>query len=101
MVPVRGVVLGFAATLYDTVPAPVPLAPPVTVIHDAWLAAVHGQPVAAVTAIVPAVAEALTDAPVGAIWLVQTAPACVTLKVCPPIVTVPVRLAVPAFAAML
>jgi hypothetical protein len=71
------------------------------VIHGAWLVAVHGQAAAAVTAIVPVVADAATDAAVGAIWFVQTMPAWLTVKVCPPIVTVPLRLAVPGFAATL
>jgi hypothetical protein len=30
----RGLVVPFAATLYDTVPLPLPLAPPVMVAHD-------------------------------------------------------------------
>ena len=44
-VPVRGVVTVLAATVRATVPLPLPLAPLVTVIHDAVLAAVHAQPV--------------------------------------------------------
>jgi hypothetical protein len=43
MVPVRTLVPGFAATLKITVPCPVPLAPPVTVIHASLLVAVHEQ----------------------------------------------------------
>jgi hypothetical protein len=42
-VPVRTPVPGFAATLKVTVARPVPLAPPVTVIHASLLVAVHEQ----------------------------------------------------------
>ena len=49
-VPVRGVVTVLAATARATVPLPLPLAPLVTVIHDAVLAAVQAQPVWLVTA---------------------------------------------------
>ena len=38
-----------AVTVYVTVPGPLPVAPPVTVIHPAELAAVHGQPAATAT----------------------------------------------------
>jgi hypothetical protein len=38
---------------------------------------------------------------VGVIAYVHAAPACVTVNVCPAIVSVPVRWAVPLFAAML
>ena len=49
-VPVRGVVAVLAATARATVPLPLPVAPPVTVIQDAVLAAVQPQPVGLVTA---------------------------------------------------
>jgi hypothetical protein len=49
-VPVREAVAGFAATLIATVPLPDPLAPLVTVSHEALLAAVQAQPAPAVTA---------------------------------------------------
>ena len=48
-VPVRAVVAVFAATDRATVPLPLPLAPLVTVSHDAVLAAVHAHPVGLVT----------------------------------------------------
>ena len=51
-VPVRGLVEVFAATVYATVPFPVPLPPLVTVIQDALLAPVHAQPLVAVTVVV-------------------------------------------------
>ena len=44
---------GLAATLNRTVPLPVPLAPDVTVIHAALLAAVQAQPVPVDTATLP------------------------------------------------
>ena len=62
-VPVRGVVMVLAATVRATVPLPLPLAPLVTVSHDAVLAAVHAQPVGLVTATLAAwpAATALVD----------------------------------------
>jgi hypothetical protein len=39
----------FAATVYPTLPLPVPAVPDVSVIHDALLDAVHAQPGAVVT----------------------------------------------------
>ena len=52
-VPERLVVAVLAATLKEVVPGPVPLAPPVTVIHAALLAAVHAHPAPAVTVLLP------------------------------------------------
>jgi hypothetical protein len=50
-VPVRGTVVVLAVTLYETVPLPVPLLPPVTVIHDVLLLTpVHPHPLVVVTA---------------------------------------------------
>jgi hypothetical protein len=43
-----------AATVYPTVPLPLPEAPEAIVIHAALLTAVHPQPAAAVTGTVPA-----------------------------------------------
>lgn len=48
IVPLRDAPV-LAATVNATDPLPEPLAPEVTEIHDALLAAVHTQPVAAVT----------------------------------------------------
>ena len=82
---------------------PLPLAPAVTVSQlVALLTAVQLQPVPAVTVTVPVVApdDARVDE-VGAIVNVHGAPACVTVKVWPPIVIVPVRDVVPVFAATL
>ena len=52
-VAARGLVVPFAATLYDTVPLPLPVAPPVIVAHVWLLVADHVQPAGAVTATVP------------------------------------------------
>jgi hypothetical protein len=66
-VPVRDVVLGFAAALKATVPPPLPLAPLVTVSQDVLLlTAVHAQPASAVTVVDPVPPAAATD------WLVGT-----------------------------
>jgi hypothetical protein len=90
-VPVRGVVVVFAATLYPAEPLPLPDAPEVIVIHPALLVEVHAQPVAAVTVIVPELATSETLADAGAIVGEHGAPACVTVNVLPPTVRVPVR----------
>ena len=63
-VPERLAAPVFAATLKDMVPGPVPLAPPVTEIHAALLAAVYAQPVPAVTVLLPVPAVAVN------VWLV-------------------------------
>ena len=60
-VPVRVVVAVFAATLKDVVPLPDPVAPPVTVIHDALLVADQPQPVPAVTVLPPVPPAAVND----------------------------------------
>ncbi len=60
-VPVLGEVVVFAAMVNELDPAPLPLAPLVRVIHAALLAAVHAQPVGAVTLVEPVPAAALTD----------------------------------------
>jgi hypothetical protein len=64
----RGVLALFAVTLNVTAPFPLPAAPPVTVIHDALLAALHIQPLAAVTVTEPDVAAAVTEVPVALSW---------------------------------
>jgi hypothetical protein len=97
-VPVRAAVPGLAATEYPTVPAPVPLAPDVTVIHDAPLDAVHGHPLMAVTDTLPVVALADTDVALGLIAYVQPG-LCVTGNVRPAMVNVADRDVVDALAA--
>ena len=81
-------------------PLPLPLAPLVTVSHAALLTAVRGHPEPAVTATVPELVPATTEADDGEIANVHDVPACVTVNVCPAIVTVPVRGAVDVFAAI-
>src|SRR5262249_44145049 len=100
-VPVRGVVVRFAATAYPTVPLPMPLDPAVTVNHvGALLVAVQVQlPTDTVTPTIPLPAAALGDALVASRVNVHGAPACVTVKICPAIVSVPVRGVVVRFAA--
>ena len=72
-----------------TGPLPVPVAPAVTVIQAALLVAVHAQPVAAVTGtLAPVDAAAATLAVAGESVGAHGAPACVSVKVLPPIVSV-------------
>ena len=93
---------GLAATSYDTVPLPLPLAPPVNVIHEALLVAAHAQPAPAVTVTVPLVAtDVLSVADEGSIVNEHGAPGCVIVKVLPPTVSVPVRDAVLVFCVTL
>lgn len=81
---------------------PLPLAPAVIVIQAALLVALQLQPVPAVTATVPVVAfDDVRFDDVGEIVKVHGAPACVTVNVCPAMVSVPVRDVVPVFAATL
>ena len=82
---------------------PLPDAPAVTVSQlVALLTAVQLQPVPAVTVTVPVVAEDdVRFEEVGEIANVQGAPACVTVKVWPAMVIVPVRELVLVFAATL
>ena len=65
--PVRDAVVLLAATVYATVPLPVPPAPDVIVIQASALEAVHAQPAAAVTLKVPGPPEA------PAVWLAGAA----------------------------
>jgi hypothetical protein len=91
-VPVRCDELGFAVALKLTVPLPLPPAALVIVSQDvSLLTAVHEQPLGAVIAVEPVPPPNATDAPVGAIEYVHGAAACVTVNVCPPMVSVPER----------
>ena len=75
-VPVRGLVEVFAATVYATVPFPVPLPPLVTVIQDALLEAVQAQTEAlAMTDTVPLPPTAVGELAVGDSETSQTIPA--------------------------
>ena len=92
-VPVRKAPV-LAATVYATLPFPVPVAPDVTVIHDALLLAVQIQPAAVVTPTVPDAPVAAMLWSVGAIEYVQegvATAACVTVNTRVAIVSVPVR----------
>ena len=100
-VPVRLEAMGLEATRKPTVPLPDPDAPLVTVIHAALLAAVHAQPVATDTLLLPLPPAAVKDCVVGEIDGVHGAAACVTVNVAPAIVSVPVRLEATVFAATL
>ena len=90
--------LGFAAALNATVPAPLPLAPLVTVSHDVLLLTpVHAQPARVVTVVEPVPPPAATDWLAGNSAYVQDVAACVTENVWPPMVIVPVRALVLGF----
>ena len=97
--PVRAALEAFAVTEYDTVPLAVPDAPWVTVIQPSLLTAVQLQPLAAVTVTAPLEAPPRRSADVGEIVALHGAPACITVKVLPAIVSVPVRGVVAVFAA--
>jgi len=97
----------FAATMNATAPLPVPVAPPVTVSQPALLDAVQVQ-CGALETVTFGPAPPAVDAVnvVGEIAKTQASgvgvatAACVTLNVCPAIVSVPVR-AGPVLAATL
>jgi hypothetical protein len=80
-----------AAAVNVTVPLPVPLDPAVTVTQLAPLAAVHAQPEIVVTATLPVPPFAPTAWVDGEMLNEQLAPDCVTVKVLPAIVSVPLR----------
>jgi hypothetical protein len=99
-VPVRPEpVLGATSNVTDPFPVPVP--PPVTVIHDALLNPVQPHPVATVTALLPLPPAAVKDCVVGEIEGEHEAAAWLTVNVAPAIVSVPVRLDATVFAATL
>ena len=87
----------FEAIVYVAVPLPVP--EPVTVIQDALLEAVQAHPEPFVTAMVPPPEPALVVAAVGLIEEVPLPAACVTVNVCPAIVSEPERPVQLGFAA--
>jgi hypothetical protein len=90
-VPVRAAEPVLSATASVTVPGPVPVAPATTVIHDAFDAAVHGQPLPDVTVTVTDDAAPPTETPLLDRLVVQALPACEMLNAWPPIVSVPMR----------
>ena len=65
-VPVRGCVSVLASMATEVVPVPVPLAPPVTLIHDAFDAAAQAHPAVVVTFTVNAPPVLVGDSVVGA-----------------------------------
>jgi hypothetical protein len=94
----------FAVTANDTVPLPDPDAPEAIVIHGVFELAVHAQPAAAVTVMVPVPASAVTFWVVGAISTVHGVGSPGTKALCsidtpsPPMLTVP-RRSGPVFGA--
>ena len=96
--PVRLLAEVFAVTLKDTEPAPVPVAPLVTVIQLLLLTAVQAHQSAAVTVAVPAPPAEANDWFVGEIDGAH-GPSWVTLNTVPAIVSEPIRLHVVGLAA--
>ena len=91
-----------AVALKATEPSPLPVAPLVTANQPvSLLTAVQAQPAGAVTVVDPLARLALTAWLVGLIAYVHPTPAWVTVSVCPPIVSVPLRCAVLALAVAL
>ena len=98
--PVRWVVVGFAATPYDTDPLPVPFPPAVMVIQGTELVAVHVHPVAALTFTTRNAVVADSVTLVVESVMSQSGAACVTVNTRPPIVSVPVLAALEVLAAI-
>lgn len=92
-VPVRDELLGFDCTRKLTVPLPLPFCPEVIVRNAELLDADHAQPLEAETLTLPVPPVSLNDWLVGEITKLQLTPVCVTVKVCPATVIVPVRVA--------
>ena len=91
-----------AVAVRFTVPLPVPVAPLVTVSQLVLLlTAVHEHPDGAVTLVEIVLAPAAMVRLVGVSVKVQPAAGCVTVNVCPPIVSVPLRELALVFAAAL
>jgi hypothetical protein len=82
-----------------TVPLPEPDAPAVIESHVSLLAAVHVQPIGALTATSLLPPAAATVCAPGEIVSVHGTPSCVALKVLPAIVIVPLRGVMPGLAA--
>src|SRR5439155_1214563 len=101
IVPLRDVVDVFAAAVNETDPLPVPLAPAVIVIHVSVVVAVHEHPAGDVTVSVPEPPPTATACDAGDSVEVHGTPACVTVKVLPATVSVPVRDVPAVFAATL
>lgn len=95
----RGVVVAFAATLYEIVPFPLPVAALVIVNHAAVLVAVQAHPLFAVTEKLPADASAATETLAGDKVKEHVAAACETVTICPPTAIVPLRTMASGLAA--
>ena len=92
----------FAAIVIVTVPLPEPGLPPLTTIQVDVLEADHAHPVTAVTPTVAVSPLAAAVCVEGLIAYEQPdVPCCVTLKIWPAMVALPVRAVVPVLAAML
>ena len=97
MNPLRENVVGFAATVYETVPLPEPVDVVVTQLTE--LTAVQVHPVVEVTVMVPLPPVTGKFWLVGVIVKLQDIPGCVTVKIRPATVMVPLRKVAPVLAA--
>ena len=95
--PVRDVAPAFGPTLTVTLPFPLPELPAVTAIHETLLSADHPHEVPAVTPTVNGPPPEPADWLAGEMLKVQPEADWVTVKVLPPDVILPVRVA-PLFA---
>lgn len=98
-VTLRGPVVVFAAAVKNMPPDPVRFAPFEIVTHDAPLVALHVQLAFVVTVTLPLPLVAFRARLSGEMTYEHGATGCVTVKVRPPTVRVPVRETVPVFAA--
>jgi hypothetical protein len=100
IVPTRGVMAVFAAAENETVPVPLPLAPPVTVSQAGVpVTAVHAHPDGAVMVVVPVAVPDAIETLAGASEYVHGAAAWVTVTVRPPIEIVACRVCVSGLAS--
>lgn len=96
---VNAVLLG--ATAYWTRPSPSPGDPDVTVIQATFVVADHPQPAVPSTVTEPVPPKPPSEIESGDSVSVHATPACVTVTVCPAIVTIPVRAALSGLLATL
>jgi hypothetical protein len=99
IVPTRATVVTFADTAKVTGPVPTPVEAPVSESHPALTSAAQAHPAVVVIVTDPVPPAADTDWLAGLIENTQAAAACVTVKICPPIVIVPTRATVAGFTA--
>lgn len=101
-VPVRLAPEVLVATMKVTLPFPFPGPALRTATHQTLLSAVHAHVGPADTVLLPEPPSEVNDRVVGEIKVLQGAGApCVTMKLVPAIVMVPVRVVVPVFAVKL